>query len=92
VNPSSNMAVIKRAERFLGVKFWASYRDWGPPPLYLVFKYVGFDADTGLHYFQSLRSPKNVISLNHYQLERGYMRPFCIDDALMREAIGSKES
>jgi hypothetical protein len=85
------MAVIKRAERFLGVKYWASFRDWGPHPWYIIFRYVGFDADTGLHYFQSRQNPRNVISLNHYQLERGYLRPFCIDDRLMREATGMKE-
>lgn len=77
---------IKMAERLLGVKFWAQhYKEL--KPRFEVYKYVGYQADTGTHFFAAVKAPHSIVGKNIYQIQSGYFKPFCIDHALITQAV-----
>ena len=82
--------MIHRAERFLGVKFWAQYFSQRVPR-YEVFRYYGYQPATGAHFFEKFRSPRILLGMTEQQLVNSMFKPFCVDDALIRETTGAAD-
>lgn len=80
------MGVIKSADRLLGIKFWAQHYTQTLPK-YEVFKYIGYQPDTGTHFFMAVKPPYSVIGKNIYQIQAGSFRPFCIDHKLITASV-----
>mgnify|MGYP001592243732 CR=1 FL=1 len=73
---SVKSSVIRQT--LMGVHFWAVHYVHEIKPKFEVFRYVGFEANTGKYFFQSLRSPKSVIHRNHAQLNHPNFKPFLL--------------
>lgn len=83
------MGAIKLAERLMGIMFWAQHYTM-TRPAFEVYRYLGYQPDNGMHYFQAVKSPYAVIGKNVYQIQSKYFQPFCIDDALIRAELDAE--
>lgn len=81
-----NILRITPADHFLGIRHWRQNLPYCRPA-YEVFKYVGCDFNTGLHWFKSVRN-QCLISKAVHQLGVGSdFGPFCIDDKRIRSVV-----
>jgi hypothetical protein len=69
---------IKNNLTLYGVKVWAQWYTRRVPK-FDVFIYVGYQAGSGLYFFQSHKNPAVMISRNVYQLMTGGFSPFVLD-------------
>lgn len=73
---------IKNNLTLYGVKYWAQWHLLRKPN-YTVFVYVGYQAGSGLYFFQAHKNPSIMISKNISQLMTPHFSPFCLDMKLI---------
>lgn len=81
------VAKYTAAKRYLGVRFWYVHSPL-MVPRFLVYVYVGYDKDRGLHYFSDYKNPNKLITCHYKHLQSGtILRPFCINRERIEEAL-----
>jgi hypothetical protein len=66
-----------------GIRFWALHYLYRSPKIE-VYRYVGYEPNTGRYFFQSVRN-KSILHRNHYQLNESNFKPFLLNTALLKE-------
>lgn len=69
---------IKNNLTLYGVKYWAQWYH-NRVPKYDLFVYIGYQAGSGLYFFQSHKNPGVMISRNIYQIMTNQFTPFVLD-------------
>jgi hypothetical protein len=82
--------VIKKADFLLGVRHWAQWYGMRKPR-FEVFRYVGFQSNTGLYYFQSV-SNGTIMARGFYQLNANGFVPFCLNYARSVQALEEQKN
>ena len=80
---------FEERKSFLGIEFWALWNTTLKPN-YIVMKYIGYDRDTGMHYFQTLNRHA-IIKKNYNQIDYGIksntFKPFVLPTKTMMERV-----